>query len=83
MLKRTGTLCNRLKIETPMFKKGIPGNAWGEGLKKRYPEITTGKPEKLGSNRARALSGPITTSYYDYLESLLDDLNVKDKPECI
>ena len=80
LLKRTGTLCKRLKIETPMFKKGVPGNAWWEGLKKRYPELTIRKPEKLGTNRARALNGPITTSYFDYLCSLLDELNLKEQP---
>ena len=83
LLKRTRTLCKRLKIETPMFKKGIPGNAWWERVKKRHPELTIRKPEKLGSNRARALNGPITSSYYEYLGSLLDELNLKDKPDSI
>ena len=80
LLKRTGTLCKRLTIEMPMFKKGVPGIAWWEGLKKRYPELTIRKPEKLGTNRARALNGPITTSYFDYLGSLLDELNLKEQP---
>ena len=82
LLKHTDTLCKRLKIETSMFKKGIPGNAWWEGVKKRHSELTIRKPEKLGSNRARALNFPITSIYYEYLGSLLDELNLKDKPDC-
>ena len=71
LLEPTGTLCKKLNIEMPMFKKGVPGKTWWEGLKKRYPELTRQKPEKLGTNRAHALNGTATSSYFDYLGSLL------------
>ena len=61
----------------------MAGNAWWEGLKKCYPELSRQKNKKLGTNRAQALNGTVTSSYFDYLRSLLGELNLKDAPDRI
>ena len=78
LLRRTGELCKRLRV-TP-FKKINPSKDWWNGLRKRHPELSIRKAEKLGSSRARMTNPVVIKNYFDDLENLLTTLDLKNKP---
>ena len=67
ILTRTYILCKRIKMQTsyPNFKAG---KDWWEGVKRRHPEITLRKPEKLSTVRARMLNPVVVENYFNGLE---------------
>ncbi|XP_069108119.1 uncharacterized protein [Argopecten irradians] len=81
LLARTGDLCRKYKV-TP-FKNVTPSNQWWEGIKKRHPELSIRRPEKLSSSRARMLNPTVVEQYMTSLGDLITSLNLQEKPECI
>lgn len=82
LMVKTGRICQNLKIRTP-FKNSVPGKDWLKGLQKRFPELTTRKPEKLGTARARMLNSTVVERYFAELTTVVNDLKLKDKPHLI
>ncbi|XP_022342950.2 uncharacterized protein LOC111136409 [Crassostrea virginica] len=81
LLRRTGELCKRLRV-TP-FKGIQPSKDWWTGLKKRHPELTIRRSEKLSSSRARMMNPVVVDKYFTDLEQIVKDLNLEMKPHCI
>lgn len=81
MLK-TGRICPTLNLDT-LFENSVPGKDWLTGLRKRYPELTTRKPEKLGTARARMLNGVVVEKNLAENASVITALKLKDKPDRI
>nr|XP_022314252.1 uncharacterized protein LOC111118860 [Crassostrea virginica] len=81
LFARTHILCSRLKVAA--FKNGAPGRGWWNGLKRRHPEMTIRKPEKLGNSRARMLNPTVVSKYMNDLGDMISKLNLHDKPEHI
>ena len=79
LLVKTGRLCQKMGIKTP-FKNGVPGKAYFQGLKVRHPEVVIRKPEKLGTSRARMLNPTVVNNYVNDLGSIIQTLNLGDKP---
>jgi hypothetical protein len=75
ILARTNVLCKRTKIQIayPNFKAG---KDWWDGLRRRHPEITIRKPEKLTSVRARMLNEVVVGNYFTDLEKIINESNV-------
>ena len=81
VLLKVGTLCQKTSVAH--FKHGAPGKDWWYSFTKRHPEISLRKPEKLGNVRARMLNRVKVEQHFDDLEKLIDELNLREKPECI
>ena len=77
ILTRTYILCKRIKMQTsyPNFKAG---KDWWEGVKRRHPEITLRKPEKLSTVRARMLNPVVVENYFNDLERVISELGVSE-----
>ncbi|KAB0800134.1 hypothetical protein PPYR_08014 [Photinus pyralis] len=61
----------------------MPGHDWWIGFKNRW-RLTLKKPELLESSRARQANDPfIVMDFYNKLEIIINDLKIKDKPQCI
>ncbi|MES9881787.1 MAG: helix-turn-helix domain-containing protein [Sedimenticola sp.] len=82
ILVRTNVLCKRSKIGSgyPNFKAG---KDWWEGVKRRHPDLTVRKPERLSSVRARMMNREVLNKYFDDLGRVVEELNIKDKPKNI
>lgn len=65
------------------FKHGNPTFGWLECLYKRHPELTTRKPEKLGTARASMLNSEVVSRYFKDLSDLMVKLKLSDKPSSI
>lgn len=78
LLVRTGELCRKFKV-TP-FKKLTPSKQWWEGLKKRHPELSIRRPEKLSSARASMLNPVVVQKYMDDLGNILQELDLVNQP---
>ncbi|XP_033725141.1 jerky protein homolog-like [Pecten maximus] len=76
MMIKAGQVCKKLKIHNP-FKNGIPGNDWFRGLKHRHPTMTTRKPAKLSSSKAR-LDKATVDEYFVKLEDILKQNAITD-----
>ena len=74
---RTSVLCKRPKIKKayPNFKAG---KDWWEGVRRRHPEITTRKPEKLSTVRARMLNKAVVGNYFTDLEKVITEMGVTE-----
>ena len=59
------------------FKKDTPGDDWFIGLKKRHPDVTMKKPQKLSVTRAKAMNRDKVNSYFALLKGTLDKLKVQ------
>ncbi|XP_021339753.1 uncharacterized protein LOC110440970 [Mizuhopecten yessoensis] len=81
LLTRTGDLCRRYRV-TP-FKNVAPSNQWWEGVKKRHPELSIRRPEKLAASRARMLNPTVVSKYMASLGELIASLNLSNKPQSI
>ncbi len=66
LLVKVARMCTSLKIPNP-FRKGIPGDDWWQGLKRRHPNLVLRKPEKLATARIRMVNGPVLKKYFDDL----------------
>lgn len=77
MLDRTNSLYKRLKLTTS-YPKFHAGKDWWQGVRRRHPEITLRKPEKLSTVRARMLNQSVVDSYFDALEKIVAELGVTD-----
>ena len=78
LLVRTGVLCQRMGIAA--FKNKTPSKDWWNGVRKRHPELTLRKPEKLGASRARMTNPVVVNNYFACLGNVLDALCLKEKP---
>ena len=56
---------------------------WWLGLKKRHPELTIRRSEKLSSSRPRMMNPVVVDKYYTDLEQIVNDSNLENKPHCI
>jgi hypothetical protein len=54
----------------------------GWGLK-RHKELTIRQAEKLGTSRVRMMNPVVVQKYFDDLETIIEDLNLQDQPQCI
>ncbi|XP_069112283.1 tigger transposable element-derived protein 6-like [Argopecten irradians] len=81
LFARTAILCRKMKA-TP-FKKALPSRGWWEGVKRRHPEITIRKPEKLGNSRARMLNPVVVERYFNDLTEIITNLNLQNSPQNI
>ena len=77
LLRRVGALCKQMKIP---LKNGKAGKDWFDGFRKRHPELTIRKPEKLTTTRARMVNPVILKNYFDDLNTLLGSLSLADQP---
>ena len=68
LLLKIGSICGQLKIKTP-FKDGIPGSDWFLGFKRRNPEISIRKPQKLSTSRTKCMNRKLVGDYFSTLES--------------
>jgi len=57
--------------------------SWFDGFKRRHPEITIAKAQKLNLLRARATSEPIIDQYFHDLKSVMDLYDLHSRPENI
>lgn len=81
ILIRAGILCRKLGIKG--FKNETPSKHYWEGLKKRHPDMSLRKPEKLATTRAKMLNPTVVENYFRDLEKIVTDLNLKNNPEFI
>lgn len=75
-LAKTGGVVKQLKLKTS-FRDGIPGKDWFLNLKKRHPEISIKKPQKLSVTRAKSMNKQVIDEYFELLKSKLDELKVQ------
>ena len=75
-LAKTGRVVKQLKLKTS-FRDGIPGKDWFLNLKKRHPEISIKKPQKLSVTRAKSMNKQVIDEYFELLKSNLDELKVQ------
>ena len=68
----------RLKL-TSSFPNLYAGKDWWQGVRRRHPEITLRKPEKLSTVRERMLNQPVVDSYFNALEKIVAELGVTDR----
>ncbi|XP_076089965.1 uncharacterized protein LOC143061997 [Mytilus galloprovincialis] len=83
VLKKFATAILRRKDhDTQIDKNKGPSDKWCQRFRKRHPEIKLRKPDKASNPRMEVTREDIE-EYYDLLESTIDSLGLKDKPECI
>jgi hypothetical protein len=58
-----------------------PSDKWFRGLFKRHPDLTERAPERQEASRQRMSNENVMKQYFDLLESTMDDLGLKDKPD--
>ena len=75
ILARTHILCKRIKIQTT-YDNFKAGKDWWVGVKRRHPEITLRKPEKLSTVRARMLNPSVVDNYFKDLEKVISELGI-------
>jgi len=78
-LLKVGRVVERLRLKTP-FRKGIPGKDYWYELRKRRPDLTIRKPQNCASNKLAMTTRPVINGYFDELESILQRLQLEDKP---
>ena len=79
---KTGRICRSLNLSNP-FKNSLPCKDWFQGLQKRFPELTTWKPEKLGTACASMLNTVVVDKYFQDLKTVVTELNLKQTPRHI
>ncbi|KAJ2937643.1 hypothetical protein O0L34_g19317 [Tuta absoluta] len=68
-------------IHTP-FKDDIPGKDWFHALQRRN-ELSIKKPQAVEISRRKACDPFIVYEYFDILERVVDELDLKEKPHRI
>ena len=76
---KTGKIVKSLKLKTG-FKNNTPGD-WFIELKKRHPDVTMKKPQKLSVTRAKAMNREKVDKYFDLLKKILEEKKLQ--PHCI
>lgn len=61
----------------------LAGKEWYAGFMRRHPDIRCRKAQSMNCARAQKLNPVIVNDYFTKLESTLDKLGMKNKPECI
>ena len=79
ILAKTSTLCTRMKISSS-YTAFKAGKDWWEGVRRRHPDLVIRKPEKLASTRARMMNREVINKYLNDLRTIVDGLNIHDKP---
>ena len=64
-------------------KNKIPGYDWFLGLKKRHPDLSLRRPEKLSSCRSKMLNKDVMDKYFSELEKVMNELDLLYKPHLI
>ena len=82
LLLRTNLLCKRLAVASPSYPDFKAGKNWWSGLKRRH-DLTIRKPERLGYVRARLMNPQVVSKYYTDLATLVDTMDLSDKPQYI
>ncbi|XP_045169801.2 uncharacterized protein LOC123532438 [Mercenaria mercenaria] len=80
VLMRTSVLCKRLRIGSG-YPNFVAGKDWWEGVRRRHPDLTIRKPEKLSSTRARMMNREVIGRYFNDLGTIIEELNLLDKPQ--
>ncbi|KAH3876171.1 hypothetical protein DPMN_000038 [Dreissena polymorpha] len=80
ILARTNVLCKRTKIGSG-HRNFVAGKDWWEGVKRRNPDLTIRKPERLTSTRARVMNWEVVGRYFSDLATILEGLDIADKPQ--
>lgn len=76
--------CNRFKIANNFSKKNeMAGKDWLLLFMRRHPEISRRKAQSMNPARAQKMNKPIVADYFQKLGQVLDELNLKNKPQCI
>lgn len=73
---KTGRLVKDLKLKTS-FKNNKPGDDWFLALKRRHPDVTMKKPQKLSVTRAKAMNREKVGKYFELLKSILDEFQLQ------
>ena len=60
-----------------------PGKHWWSNFCKRHPRLTLRKSDKLDRSRAQRLNPEVVREYFDPLDKVLTDNNLKDAPSRI
>jgi len=61
----------------------VAGKDWWEGVKRRHPDLTIRKPERLTITRARMMNPEVVGKYYTYLATIVEGLGLSNKPQCL
>ncbi|XP_052268856.1 jerky protein homolog-like isoform X1 [Dreissena polymorpha] len=75
ILLRTNVLCRRIKLETS-YTNFKAGKDWWEGVKRRHPELSIRKPEKLSAVRARMLNPVVVNNYFEDLNQIVNGMQI-------
>ena len=65
------------------FNNGKPGKDWFDGFKRRHPDLSIRKPEKLTTTRARMVNPVVLQRYFTDLNEILVALDISNKPSVI
>ena len=79
---RMGQLMQELKMPKAFGGK-IPGYDWFLGLKKRHPDLSLRRPEKLSSCRSKMLNRDVMDKYFCELGKVMNELDLLYKPHLI
>lgn len=63
------------------FTDGIPGEAWWRGFIRRWPSLTSRKPQYLPRNRAEAANPTITKEWLQKVRSFLEECEIIELPD--
>lgn len=64
-------------------EKELAGKAWFKLFRKRNPELSLRKAQNMNPARAQKLNKFIVDDYFKKLETVLDEMDLKNKPERI
>ena len=65
------------------FNNGKPGKDWFEKFKRRHPDLSIRKPEKLTTTRARMVNPVVLHRYFTGLNELLTETDISNKQSVI
>ena len=80
LLSRVGELSRKMKFA---FNNGKPGKDWFDGFKRRHPDLSIRKPEKLTTTRARMVNPVVLQRYFTDLNEILVEFDISNKPSVI
>ena len=60
-----------------------PGDRWWANFRKRHPELTIRKVDKLDRSRAECYNVGVVKKYFDLLKNTLIENNLMNSPRCI
>lgn len=78
------TFCEENNLNHPFStEKKMAGRSWIIGFLQRHPEISVRKAQSMNPARAQKLNKFIIKDYFDKLKTVLQELDLMDKPERI